>query len=252
MLPTPCHIISDVHLGVASQRIERSFERYLRTLPTVAKSLVINGDLFDFWFEWNTVIPRRGFRTLAELAAVRDAGVELLWIAGNHDCWGGDVLRKDIGARYQVGEWEGNIGPWRVRLEHGDGLRQTEDRKYRLIRPIMRSPLAIWLFRRLHPDLATRIALGSSDASRTYRARDGGEGLRAVGHRRLRDDRSLDVMVLGHSHVATLERVPGDGVYANAGSWLEAPTYLQITDDRIELREWDGSPEGNRLDAVDR
>ena len=253
MLPTPCHIISDTHLGVTTAETERSFEKYLRTLPSDAKSLVINGDLFDFWFEWKTVIPRRGFRALAALADARDAGVEILWIAGNHDCWGGEVLRDDVGATYHVGDWQGAIGPWMVRFEHGDGLRDVEDRRYRMIRPIMRSPLAIRLFRALHPDLATRIATGSSHASRTYRAHDGGSGLRAIGHERLRAHPELDLLVFGHSHVAALEAIPGAGIFANAGSWLDAPTFLRVTEERVELREWTGdSAQGNRLDAIDR
>jgi UDP-2,3-diacylglucosamine hydrolase len=255
VLQTPCHIISDLHLGVAPERVERSFLEYLRSVPSSAKTLVINGDLFDFWFEWKTVIPRRGFRVLAELATIRDAGVEILWVAGNHDCWGDEVLRRDVGVTYQLGTWEGAIGPWRVQIEHGDGLRDVEDRRYRMIRPVMRSPMAMRLFRRLHPDWATRIAMGSSSASRTYRAQDEGRGLQGIGHQRLREHPALDVVVFAHSHVAALEGVARDstaGVFANAGSWLDAPTYLQITDERIELLEWDGSPEGHRLDVINR
>lgn len=256
MLPTPCHIIADVHLGVAAPSIERSFEKYLRALPRDAKSLIINGDLFDFWFEWKSVIPRSGFRTLAELASIRDAGVEIVWIAGNHDCWGGDVLRNDVGVTYHVGPWTSEIGGWRVHIEHGDGLREAEDRRYRMIRPLMRSPLAIQMFRWLHPDLATRIAMGSSTASRTYRARDGGRGLQAIAHQTLRADPSIDVVVFGHSHVAALEHVDPHGVFANPGSWLDAPTFLRLTERDIALCEWTGAEEslaeGNRLHVIDR
>ncbi len=255
MLPTPCHIVSDLHLGVSQAVVERSFETYLASLPGRARALVINGDLFDFWFEWKSVIPRHGFRVLAALAAVREAGVQIVYIAGNHDCWGGDILTEDVGVEYHMGPWQGHIGPWRVRVEHGDGLREREDRKYRMIRPVMRSPFATRLFRRLHPDFATRIALGSSSASRTYRALDGGEGLRRIAHSGLKNEADLDVLVYGHSHVAALERVPGAGVFANAGSWLDSPTYLEIHDDRIELREWveqNASAQSNRLDVVNR
>jgi UDP-2,3-diacylglucosamine hydrolase len=252
VLNTPCHIVSDLHLGVASAVVERSFESYLAAINGNVSTLVINGDLFDFWFEWKTVIPRRGFRTLAALAALRESGTEILYIAGNHDCWGGEVLRDDVGVQYHVGPWEGSIGPWRVRVEHGDGLREVEDRKYRMVRPIMRSPLAIAMFRRLHPDWATRLASGSSNASRTYSARDGGEGLRAIGHARLASEPELDVAVYGHSHVAALERV-GDGqVFANAGSWLDAPTYIEITDRSIELLRWNSSAERDSLNVIDR
>lgn len=253
MLDTPCHIVSDLHLGVAPAATERLFERYLERVGASARTLIVNGDLFDFWFEWKTVIPRRGFRVLAALAAVRESGVRLVWIAGNHDCWGGEVLRDDVGAEYHLAAWSGTIGRWRARVEHGDGLRGAADRRYRAIRPVMRSPTAMRLFRGLHPDVATRIATGSSQASRTYSARDAGRGLRAVGAAHLAADRTLDLLVYGHSHVASLERTPTGGVLANAGSWLDAPTFLAVGEDRIELRRWrDGSAEGDRLDALDR
>jgi predicted phosphodiesterase len=94
--------------------------------------------------------------------------------------------------------------------------------------------------------------MGSSSASRTYRALDGGRGLQAIGHTHLQNDPALDLMVLGHSHVAALEKVGAHGIFANPGSWLNAPTYLRLTDDAIALCEWNGSAEGNRLNVIDR
>ena len=85
MLSAPCYIIADVHLGVAPRETERALVQFLRALPGRAGSLLINGDLFDFWFEWRAAIPRTGFRVLAALADVVDAGVPVTWIAGNHD-----------------------------------------------------------------------------------------------------------------------------------------------------------------------
>ena len=252
MLNAPCYIVSDAHLGVASPEIERSFVSFLRGLAGEASSLIINGDLFDFWFEWKTVIPRHSFRALAALAELKDAGVDILWVAGNHDCWGGEILREDVGVTYVVGPWEGAIAGWRVRIEHGDGLRDREDRGYRMIRPIMRHPLAIKAFRMLHPDTASRLAQGSSNASRTYRARDEGRGLRAYAEQQLAAAKDLDLLVYGHSHVAALERMEAGGIFGNAGSWLDAPTFLKVTDQAIELCEWDGSTQGKRLNSINR
>jgi UDP-2,3-diacylglucosamine hydrolase len=252
VLKAPCYILSDAHLGVASPAIERSFVGFLRGLAGVAGSLVINGDLFDFWFEWKTVVPRKTFRALAALADLTDAGVQVLWIAGNHDCWGGDVLREDVGVSYVIGPWEGSIAGWRTRIEHGDGLREREDRGYRMIRPIMRNNLAIKAFRMLHPDWASRLAHGSSNASRTYRAKDEGRGLRSLAEKALLKSNDLDLLVYGHSHVPALERIRGAGVFANAGSWLDAPTFLRLTDEAIELLEWDGSTQGKCLNSINR
>jgi UDP-2,3-diacylglucosamine hydrolase len=251
MLAAPCYVISDVHLGHASDAVEHALLGFLRSLPGRAGSLMINGDLFEFWFEWRTVVPRSGVRVLAALMDLRDAGVPMTMIAGNHDCWGGDVLR-DAGVAFQTGPWEGQLGGWRARVEHGDGLRAQEDRGYRALRRVLRNPLAIRAYRLLHPDLATRLAMGSSQTSRNYQPRDEGRGLRAVAADTLAARRELELLIYGHSHVATLERMPTGNVYANAGSWLDAPTYLVATPERIALREWRGSAEGPDLHAVDR
>src|SRR4051812_40843058 len=95
--------MSDAHLGFAGPEVERAVISFLRHAATSAGSLIVNGDLFEFWFEWKTVIPRRAFRAVAALADVVDAGVPVKMIAGNHDCWGGEVLRKDVGVDYAFG-----------------------------------------------------------------------------------------------------------------------------------------------------
>jgi UDP-2,3-diacylglucosamine hydrolase len=252
VLPSPAYIFSDTHLGFAPAEVERTLLGFLRRLPGRAGSLVINGDLFEFWFEWRRVIPRPAFRVLAALADLRDAGVPVLMVAGNHDCWGGEILREDVGIDFTAGPWRGEIAGWRACIEHGDGLRDREDRRYRALRVLLRNPLAIRAFRWLHPDWATRLATGSSNASRSYAARDGGRGLRAVAERRLAADPSLDLLVFGHSHVAALERMPTGGVYGNAGSWLDAPTYLRVTPGQVALCTAGGSTDDEPLHVVDR
>ena len=251
-LSAPCYIISDAHIGFAKDGVERDIIGFLRHVAEQAGSLVINGDLFEFWFEWRTVIPRRGFRALAALADVVDAGVPVTMIAGNHDCWGGDVLRRDVGVAYEFGPWVGDIAGWKTRMEHGDGLRPREDRRYRALRHVLRNGLAIRTFRWLHPDIATRLATHSSNASRTYGARDGGRGLLAAAERASAAYPVVDLIVFGHSHVSTLERLKSGAVYGNPGSWLDAPTFLRVTDDRVAMRRWEGSAESADLDALDR
>ena len=251
MPASPCWVFSDAHLGAAPDAVEASVVEFLRAAAKSARCVIVNGDLFDFWFEWKSVIPRSSFRVLTALADARAAGVEVIWIAGNHDCWGGDILREDVGVEYHVGPWRGDIANWKVLIEHGDGLRGAEDRRYRALRSLLRNPLAVRAFRWIHPDLGTRLALGSSHASRVHRARDGGAGLRNVAMNLLQQDASLDLVIFGHSHVATLERAPGGGAYANPGSWLDGSAFLEITRDRVALRRW-GSPEHDGLHLIHR
>ncbi len=240
MLAGPCFLVSDVHLGVAPPEAERSLLALLDRARTEARSVILNGDVLDFWFEWRHVMPRTGYRVLAALASLRDAGVPVLWIAGNHDCWGGDFLVQDVGVKYELGSWRGEIAGWNVLIEHGDGLREKEDAPYRRLRTVLRNAFAIRAFRWLHPDLATWVAMRSSHTSRNMRPRDGGEGLRRVALARLAADPELDLYVFGHSHASALAQADGGGVYANAGAWMDEPTFLRVTPEAVELLRMSG------------
>lgn len=252
VLPAPAYVISDSHLGFAKPEVERSLIRFIKHLTGRAGSLVINGDLFEFWFEWRHVMPRGAFRVLAALADLKDSGVPILMVAGNHDCWGGELLKRDVGIDYQLEAWQGSLAGWKARVEHGDGLRDREDRKYRAMRSVLRNRFAIRAFRWIHPDLGSALANRSSHTSRTYSARDGGAGLRHIAAQRLQADQGTELLIFGHTHVADLRRF-GTGVYANAGSWLDQPTFLRITPQRVELQRWsEESGEGVNVDSLDR
>ena len=240
MPSAPCYVLSDAHLGPAPADAERTLLALLAIARTDAKSVVLNGDIFDFWFEWRHVMPRTGFRVLAALAALGDAGVEVVWIAGNHDCWGGEILTKDVGVDYHVGAWRGDLAGWQTLIEHGDGLRDKEDAPYRRLRTVLRNPVAIRAFRWLHPDWATALALRTSHTSRHMRPGDGGEGMKRVALERLNADPSLELYVYGHTHVPEVGRTEGGAVFANPGAWMDEPTFLRITPEQVELAKLAG------------
>lgn len=252
MLPSPCYIFSDAHLGFAPGDVDQATLGFIRSLRGRAGSLVINGDLFEFWFEWKRVIPRPAFRVLAALADLREGGMPVVMLAGNHDCWGGEVLRTDVGLDYRLDPFVGDAGGWHAHIEHGDGLRVVEDARYRRLRRVLRHPLAARAFRWLPADAASGLAYGSSNASRVHSAADEGAGLRRVAFERLAARPELDLVAYGHSHVAELARAPGGGVYANSGPWYDQRTYLVVDPERITLRRWTGSAESPDLDTLDR
>lgn len=252
MLPAPCYIFSDAHLGFAPGDAEQATLRFLRSLHGRAGSLIVNGDLFEFWYEWKRVIPRPAFRVLAALADLRDAGIPVVMLAGNHDCWGGEVLREDVGVDYRFDPYVGSVGGWQAHVEHGDGLRAVEDAGYRRLRAVLRHPLAKRAFRWLPADAASGLAYSSSHASRTYQPEDEGAGLERVALATLAATPGLELVAYGHSHVPTLVRAPGGGVYANSGPWMDQRTFLVVTPERVALRRWDDSPEGADLDVLDR
>ena len=156
-----------------------------------------------------------------------------------------------MGATYHIGPWRGSLGGWEALIEHGDGLRDKEDAPYRRLRAVLRNPLAISVFRWIHPDLATWLALRTSHTSRNMRPRDRGEGLKRVAIGRLAAEPALRLYVYGHSHAPVLETVESGAVFANPGAWMDGPTFLRITADRIELACLDGD-EVRVLQQVER
>jgi UDP-2,3-diacylglucosamine hydrolase len=178
---------------------------------------------------------------LAALARVVSSGIPVLYIAGNHDCWGGDVITRDVGARYVLGPWRGELAGWKTLIEHGDGLRGPADAPYRLLKAFVRHPLITTIFSWLPPDFAVWLATRSSTTSRNARPRDGGVALYDVARGRLAGDLGLDLYVFGHSHARVVERAPSGGVLANPGAWLDEPSYLCVTTDAVELRRMSGS-----------
>jgi UDP-2,3-diacylglucosamine hydrolase len=253
VLPTPCWIVSDTHLGAVPAEIERALLAWLRAARQHAKSVVLNGDLFDYWFEWRYVMPRHGFRIVAAIADLVDAGIPVVWTAGNHDAWGGEMLRRDVGVDFRFEPWRGSIGGWLAHIAHGDGLREVEDRTYRRLRTVLRHPLAIWAFRWMHPDLSSRLAFGTSSESRHRGGPNDDTGLRRVAAELVAADPAITLVVFGHTHVRRLERMPPRAVFANPGGWNDdGPAFVCVLDEAVELRAWTGSGEGERLDLLER
>jgi UDP-2,3-diacylglucosamine hydrolase len=248
---TPVFVLSDCHVGAAPPATTAALLAFLRRLRGQSGALVLNGDILDFWFEWRRSVPSYAIPVLGALAELRAAGMPITWIAGNHDCWGGDVLRREIGVTFQTAPLRFTLGSWRAEIEHGDGLRGHADRGYLRIKPILRHPLSVWAFKLVHPDFGTRLALGTSEASRVHSAADDGIGLRDVALARMAGAGGSNLVIFGHSHVATITRGPNGGIYANPGAWGDVPRYLKLTASRVELLEPSRSGEDRCLDVAE-
>jgi UDP-2,3-diacylglucosamine hydrolase len=238
----PDYIVSDIHLGAVPDSTERQFVAFLERVGSEAATLLIAGDLFDFWFEYGEVIPGRHFRTLAALAQLVDAGMPVTMAGGNHDAWGGRFLTEHVGISYHTEPFHLQLGGRRALVAHGDGLGRG-DFKYRALKAVIRSPVAIGAFRALHPELGLRLA---RSVSTTHAKSD--EDLSAEGRAgfltswatdQLNADPELAWVVCGHSHLPVLhEHAPGRW-YLNAGDWISHYTYIVVDGTGAELRTWD-------------
>ena len=208
--------------------------------------LVINGDLFEFWFEYRTVIPRAAFGTLERLAALRRAGVQLTVIGGNHDRWGGGgtFWRENLGAAFFRGQATLELAGLRAVVAHGDGLTETRFLA-RLFHRAVGHPLTEFMFRWIHPDLGIRLVGGLSPylggkvrtPQQLERAHD---GQRAYAEQFLRTAPDVDLLVLSHTHRAAVTPMANRKWFLNPGAF-ENGEFALVTDTGPELRHFDGT-----------
>lgn len=233
-------VISDAHLGAAPERARRRLMTFLERVPGSADELVIDGDLFDFWFEWTSTVPSRHFDVLRSLARIVEAGVGVRLVAGNHDAWGGAFLRREVGLELVDGPVVTRVGGRRTYLAHGDGL-ATGDLGYRALKAVIRSRAAEGLFRLVHPDLAhalVRRISGTADGG-SHGARERADVLSEHADRVLAADPTLDLVVFGHTHRPELREVEPDRHYLNTGDWIEHFTYGVVTPETVSLERWE-------------
>ena len=239
--PETVYFFSDAHLGTDPKEQEAGREArlhdFLTSLAGHATALYIVGDLFDFWFEYRTAIPRRHFPTLSVLRRLRDAGVAITYLNGNHDFWLGPFLSDELGVRTHRDALTLDLQGHRIWLHHGDGL-GGGDLGYRLLKKVLRSPTSIALYGLLHPDLGIPLAhLVSrwSRHSRGERPLDGERLWRQVATPRFGE--GFDTVIIGHLHHAWERRDGGRAMFL-LGDWIEAFTYLRLRDGVFTLETW--------------
>lgn len=233
-------VVADAHLGYAPPEVEAALLEFLDAVPSLGDSLLINGDLFEFWFGYARVIPRRGFRVAAALAQLARR-LPIVLVGGNHDRWG---LRfwDDLGIRFAPHQAEFRLGARRVLALHGDAAGSGRRRSELLLR-VVSTGVAGALYRALHPELALPLVERLSSRF-TDHATEGpsvercARRQRAWAERLLAEDPSVGLLVMGHSHrPALVEAAPGRQ-YLNPGAWFDGFRYAVADPRGAELRRF--------------
>jgi len=210
--------------------------------------LFLGGDFFDFWFCRNDQVYPDFVEVIERLGEIQAAGVPVSLCEGNHDFYLAEYFSLSRGMtvfpEFAVLDMDGQ----RILLSHGDTI-DRRNRKYLLLRKLLRSRTLYRLQRRIPLPLLWRLARISSRMSKelTIASREAlAKKMRSFSGEKFQD--GFDAVILGHCHLPLLEESLLGGqkkVFATLGDWNEHRSYLYYEDGRFSLSSYrlPGSPE---------
>ncbi len=234
------YFFSDAHLGLGSreenQQRERRIVKFLNRVASDGERLFIVGDLFDYWFEYRSVVPKGWIRLLGKLAELSDRGIKIVYLSGNHDFWMDSYFRNELGIEVHQDPIEYTISGKKFYIHHGDGLLK-KDRGYRFLKRILRNRINIALYSIIHPDWTDRLARWSSRKSRKHTGNKTFEANDMVEFAEQKIRQGFDYVVMGHHHRPVVRNF-GRGVYVNLGDWISENSFAVFDGKQLRLEWW--------------
>ena len=228
---SPVYFVSDAHLGrkiAGCDDREKHLLSFLETISSKGNRLFIVGDLFDFWIEYRFAIRPDYFKVLYVLRNLVIDGVEIHYLAGNHDFALGPFLEETVGLQIHLDHFETVLQGKKVYLFHGDGLIKS-DVGYRALRRVLRNPLNQRIYKLIHPDIG--VPLGSFFSGSSRKLTSGWlnerilEEYRACAKEYLAEGN--DIVVFAHTHVPEIIQWEGK-TFCNSGEWIEKYNFAKL------------------------
>ena len=231
-------VVADAHLGAADPSGEEAFLAFLDIVPSLGDSLLLAGDIYDFWFTYKRLIPRHCIRVTSRIVELARR-LPVLMIGGNHDRWGEAFWGAETGVTFHPRQLRFAIGDRAVLAMHGDGV-HTEHRVATILNRVLDSRATMAVFAALPSAVGFRVAksLGHDpafaaahpelvDLAVTRQA--------AWAERLLQDDPSIGTLVMAHTHRAALREVAPQRWYVNPGAWLHDRRYATVDASGVDL-----------------
>ncbi len=243
------YFASDFHLGVpdaqTSRKREKRIVRWLEMVRHDAEAIYLLGDVFDFWFEYTTVVPKGYVRLLGKLAELRDSGIPIYFFIGNHDMWMFKYFEEELDIPIYRAPLQIELKGKQFFIGHGDGL-GPGDKGYKFMKKVFSNPICQWLFARLHPNFGIKLATFWSGKSREKNEKapeeflgKEKEWLYLYANRKL-ETAHYDYFIFGHRHLPldiTLEN--GISRYINLGEWMNFNTYAEFDGQEVYLKTFE-------------
>ncbi len=244
MTRTKSYFVSDFHLGAPDWEIslerEKRIVRWLDSIKDDVRAIYFLGDIFDFWYEWNNVVPKGFYRFLAKLAELRELGVEMFYFTGNHDVWQYNYLKKELGIHVYQEPRLMDVGGHKIYMGHGDGI-GSKSFGYWIIKTVFTNKICQWLYSNVfHPNFAMWIGHKWSAARHQYTREIfpfQNEGEYIIKYiRSVMDKEKADCYIFGHRHIDSVYDLGGGIQYINTGVWFRKSPYAVLEDGKVSLR----------------
>ncbi len=234
------YFLSDLHLKNIQESSSEKLLFFLHSIESgkiQATHLFLVGDIFDLWIERHSYFVDKFQRIVNAISTVVRKGVEVHYFEGNHDLYLSSFWQQDVGVKVHDGPEFFNLGPYRLRVEHGDFM-NPQDKGYLFLRKFLRTRPVGFIAKTL-PGLAVqKIGDWASQTSGHYTRDTSEEKINHVKDfmhtyaQEVIKDRFFDYLITGHTHVRDEFRFAHDGeevISINLGSWLnDSPQVLKI------------------------
>ncbi len=240
--------LSDFHLGSPDRQTslqrEKYIIRFLESIQDEAAEIFILGDLFDFWFEYKTVVPKGYVRILGKLATLTDAGIPIQFFVGNHDMWMKNYFEKELSIPVYYEPKTFIRNGRKFLIGHGDGL-GPGDGGYKFLKKVFRNKFSQRLFGILPPAMGVGLANYFSRKSRIATQQteekflgEDGEWLIAYCKKKMKEE-TYDYMIFGHRHLPIDFSFPDGSRYINLGDWIRYFTFASFDGEQLTLKSFD-------------
>jgi UDP-2,3-diacylglucosamine hydrolase len=241
---------SDFHLGApdyqTSLEREKKIIRWIEKYEHEIGALFLVGDIFDFWFEYKSVIPKGFSRLQGKIATLTDKNIQVFFFTGNHDLWMFEYFEKELGVKVFHKPQDFLIHQITFHIGHGDGL-GAGDYGYKLLKKIFVNPICQWLFGWLHPNLGVGLA---SYLSRKSRAKNLKKGIdnRFFGEKEWileyceekNKEKERDFYIFGHRHLPIEWKMKNQkSQYINLGEWFHYDSYAILNHQKLTLKAFE-------------
>lgn len=239
------YFLSDFHLGTpdaaSSLQREKRIVQFLESIKNDAEQIFIVGDMFDFWFEYSTVVPKGYVRLLGKLAELTDSGIRIHFFVGNHDMWMRDYFQTELNIPVYFEPKTFEFSGKKFYIGHGDG-QGPGDEGYKFLKKIFRNKISQWIFGIIPPAIGMGIANYFSRKSRAVASRmpeyflgENNEWLLIYSKEVLQNEH-YDYFIFGHRHLPIDFVINEKSRYINLGEWINYNSYAVFDGLNIELK----------------